>query len=88
MKPVKTHTSLEKNEKVFGLEVLDFLIIAVVYALVFMLSTNIFLNLAAVTAVYCLLRIYKKGKPPKYTTMLVRFLLTPKFYTLTGREKQ
>jgi len=88
MKPVKTHTSLEKNEKVFGLEVLDFLVIAVVYAVVFMLSTNIFLNLAIVTAVYFALRLYKKGKPPKYTTMLVRFLFTPRFYTLTGREKK
>ncbi len=88
MKPVKTHTSLEKREKAFGLEVMDFLLLALVYAVVFIVSTNIFINLAVVATAYALLRIYKKGKPPKYTSMLFRFLFTPKFYTLPGREKE
>ena len=86
MQPVKTHTHLDKKEKLFGIELLDFLFLAAVYAVVFTLSRNIFINIALVVAVYFALRWYKRGKPPGYTATLVRFLFTPKFYTLPGRE--
>ena len=43
-------------------------------------------GIALVVAVYFALRWYKRGKPPGYTATLVRFLFTPKFYTLPGRE--
>lgn len=87
MEPVRTYTYLDRKEKLFGIEVADFLILALVYAAVFIFSTNIFANLGIVSACYIALRLYKKGKPPQYTIMLIRFLLTPKFYTLPGREK-
>lgn len=88
MKPVKTHTSLERREKMFGLEIADFLVLAVLYAVVFLVSTNIFINLALVASAYLGLRLYKRGKPPQYSTILLRFLLTPKFYTLQGKESE
>ncbi len=86
MQPVKTYTHLDKKERMFGIEVLDFLLLAVVYAVVFTVSRNIFINIAVVVAVYVGLRLYKRGKPQGYTATLVRFWLTPKFYTLSGRE--
>jgi accessory gene regulator protein AgrB len=87
MQPVKTYTYLDRKEKALGLEIIDFLLLAVVYALTFLLSMNLVLNLAVMSAVYLLLRLYKRGKPAGYTAHLVRFLMTPKFYTLPGREK-
>ncbi len=86
MKPVKTYSHLDKKEKLFGIEVLDFLLLALAYAAVFALSRNIFVNFALIVAVYVALRWYKRGKPQGYTATLVRFLFTPKFYTLPGRE--
>ena len=86
MHPIKTYSHLDKKEKMLGIEILDFLMLAVVYALVFTVSRNIFINIALIVAVYFTLRLYKRGKPPGYTAALVRFLLTPKYYTLPGRE--
>jgi len=86
MQPVKTYSHLDKKEKMLGIEVMDFLLLAVVYAFVFVVSRNIFINIAIVVAVYFALRWYKRGKPQGYTATLVRFLLTPKYYTLPGRE--
>ena len=86
MKPVRTYTHLDKKEKVFGLEVLDFLVLALVYGVVFVVSVNIFVNLMVVGGAYVLLRLYKKGKPPKYTATLIRFIVTPKHFTLSGRD--
>lgn len=86
MKPVKTYTYLDKKEKAFGMEVADFLILAVVYALTFLVSMNLFINFAVIAGAYFSLRFYKRGKPPQYTAALIRFLMTPKFYTLSGKE--
>ena len=88
MEPVRTYTHLDRKEKLCGIEVIDFLLLALVYAVVFIFSTNIIANLGIVGACYIALRLYKKGKPPQYTITLIRFLLTPKFYTLPGREKE
>jgi len=86
MKPVKTYTYLDKKEKAFGMEVADFLILAVVYALTFLVSMNLVINFSVIAGAFLLLRFYKRGKPPQYTATLIRFLITPKFYTLPGKE--
>ncbi len=86
MDVVKTYTHLYKKEKILGLEIVDFLILAVVYAVVFLISTNIFINVLVVGASFLGLKLFKRGKPHQYTMNLVRFIMTPKFYTLPGRE--
>ena len=86
MNSVKTYTYLDKKEKVFGLEIADFLILAIAYAITFMVSTSLLVNIPLLIGVYLALRIYKHGKPPKYTAMMIRFVATPKFYTVPGRE--
>lgn len=87
MEPVRTYTYLDRKEKLFGIEVIDFLLLAFVYALVFLFFTNIVINVTVIGVCYLALRLYKKGKPPQYTMTLFRFISTPKFYTLPGREK-
>ncbi len=87
MDVVKTYTHLDKKEKVLGLEIIDFLILSVIYAVVFLFSINIFVNLFILLLAFLALKLYKRGKPHQYTVTLIRFILTPKFYTLPGREK-
>ena len=86
MEPVRTYTYLDKKEKMMGIEVIDFLILALIYGIVFTCSSNIILNLLIVMIAYLALRLYKRNKPPQYTAMLFRFLFTPKYYTLKGSE--
>ncbi len=87
MNVVKTYTYLDKKEKVLGLEIIDFLILSVIYAVVFLFSINIFVNLFILLLAFLALKLYKRGKPHQYTVTLIRFIITPKFYTLPGREK-
>lgn len=68
------------------MDVADFLILAVVYALTFLASMNLVVNFSVIAGAFLLLRFYKRGKPPQYTATLIRFLITPKFYTLPGKE--
>lgn len=86
MEPVRTYTYLDKKEKMLGIEIIDFLILCLIYGIAFSISSNIFLNLVIVLVTYLALRLYKRNKPPQYTTMLFRFLFTPKYYTLKGSE--
>ncbi len=86
MYEVKTYSYLEKKEKLFGLEVVDFLCLAVVYAVIFLLSSNLITNVVILLLVYLGIRFYKKGKPPGYTLQLLRFIGTPKMYVLPGKE--
>ncbi len=72
---------LTKENKVAGLEIMDFLVLAAIFLFVFLFSKNLFINLAFVFAAYCFLRIYKHGKPPRYTQTLIRFLILPGRYT-------
>jgi hypothetical protein len=88
MDTVKTYTHLDKKEKILGLEIIDFLFLAVVYAVVFLVSINIFVNVLAVAVCFFGLKLFKRGKPHKYTMNLIRFIMTPKFYTLPGRESK
>lgn len=86
MEPVRTYTYLDKKEKMLGIEIIDFLILCLIYGIAFSISSNIILNLVIVVVSYLGLRLYKRNKPPQYTTMLFRFLFTPKYYTLKGSE--
>ena len=86
MDVVKTYTHLDKKEKILGLEIIDFLILAVIYAVVFLFSINIFVNFVVLVVSFVGIKIYKRGKPHQYTITLVRFIMTPRFYTLPGRE--
>jgi len=86
MKPVKTYTYLDKKEKVLGLEIADFLLLALAYAVVFTVSANLVINISILVALYLAMRLYKHGKPPKYTATLIRFIAMPKFYTVPGKE--
>ena len=88
MNQVKTYTYLDKKEKVFGLEIADLLILAMAYAVTFMVSASLLVNVPLLIAVYLALRIYKHGKPAGYTATMIRFIATPKYYTLSGRENR
>ena len=72
---------LAKENKILGLEMIDSLILALVYLIVFLFSKNLALNLILLTAAYAALRAYKKNKPPHYTQGLVRRLVKPSRYT-------
>ena len=86
MDVVKTYTHLDKKEKILGLEIVDFLLLAIIYTVVFLFSINIFVNVLVMAASFFGLKLYKNGKPHQYTINLIRFIATPKFYTLPGRE--
>ncbi len=86
MDVVKTYTHLDKKEKLLGLEIVDWLFLSVIYAAVFLFSINIFINVLVLIVSFLGLKLYKSGKPHQYTITLIRFIVTPKFYTLPGRE--
>ena len=81
MNPLPMYPKLTQENKIAGLETIDLLLLIVAYLFVFLLSKNLFLNLALVSGVYFFLLSYKKGKPPRYTQALVRFLIHPGSYT-------
>ena len=72
---------LTKENKIAGLEIIDFLLLAAVFLIVFLFSKNLFVNLGLLFAAYFFLRIYKHHKPPRYTQTLIRFLMLPGRYT-------
>lgn len=75
------YPKLTKENKIIGLETADLLLLIVVYLIVFLLSGNLFVNLALIAASYLFLRLYKRKKPPRYTQALMRFLILPRRYT-------
>lgn len=77
------YPTLTKENKVAGLEFVDFLALVVVYLFVFIFSKNLLLNLALVFTAYLCLRLYKRRKPPRYTQALIRFLARPERFTLS-----
>ncbi len=72
---------LTKENKIAGLEIIDFLLLAAVYLVVFLFSKNLFVNLGIVLVAYFFLRVYKHHKPPRYTQTLLRFFMLPGYYT-------
>ena len=72
---------LTKENKIAGLEYVDFLLLVSVYLVVFVFFRNLLLNLFFVFTAYVFLAVYKHKKPPRYTQTLVRFLILPGRYT-------
>ena len=86
MKTIKGFNKIQRKNKILGLEFFDLLLLIVLYLFVFLFSANLFLNLGIVLAGYFVLRLYKKGKAPHWTSSVARFLLTSKRY-LHRQEK-
>ena len=87
MEKIKTYPMLMKENKFFGLEWIDFLLMLGVYLFVFLLSKILLLNLFLITMSYVALRVYKRNKPPRYTERLIRRLILPFRYTQAFEEK-
>lgn len=85
MEPLPMYPALTKENKIAGLEFVDFLLLVGVYLVVFIFSKNLILNLALIFTAYLFLRLYKHKKPPRYTQALIKFLILPGKYT-TARE--
>ena len=75
------YPSLTKENKIAGLEFVDFLALVGVYVIVFIFSKNIFVNIGFVFMAYLFLAFYKHKKPPRYTHSLLRFIIKPARYT-------
>lgn len=80
MKKIKGYRSIFQKNRILGLEFMDLLFLILVYLLVFLFSKNLILNFGFLAAVYCSLRVYKKGKPEHWTLSVIRFLFTPRRY--------
>lgn len=72
---------LTKENKITGLEPLDFLLLVGIYLFVFIFSKNLWVNLMLVLSAYCFLRLFKRKKAPRYTQSIIRFLIKPSKYT-------
>ena len=70
-----------KENKFFGLEWAELLILLAVYLFVFLFSNQLILNFLLIASFYFSLRLYKKNKPPRYTENLIRRLILPCRYT-------
>lgn len=87
MASVRTYPNLGKQNKFLGLELYDWGVILIAYALVFLISVNFFLNLVVLSAVFVALFMYKRKKPSGYTASLIRFFQREKTYSVR-RETQ
>lgn len=86
MKPIRIYTHLGKKEKIAGLELFDWGILLVVYAVVFLVSANLIINVVVFASAFCALKAYKHKKPPKYTESLVRFIAKSGYRTVAKEE--
>ena len=80
MKQLKVYRKIHERNKILGLEFPDLLLLVVIYLSVFLFSKNLFLNLPVIAAAYFFLRLYKKGKPPHWTTSVLRFLFKSRYH--------
>ena len=80
MKKIKGYRNIFQKNRILGLEFMDLLFLILAYLVVFIFSKNLIFNFGVLTAVYFLLRFYKKGKPDHWTSSVIRFLFTPKCY--------
>jgi len=87
MNTVKGYNKIQGKHKIFGLEFIDLLFLAVIYLIVFVFSSNLAVNFIVILGAYLFFRIYKKGKPPHWPSSAVRFLFRPKTF-LVRREIQ
>jgi hypothetical protein len=81
MERLPMYPMLTKENKFLGLELMDLLLLLVVYLAIFLISRNLLVNLSILLGAYLFLASYKRKKAPRYTQSLVRFLLMPSRYT-------
>jgi hypothetical protein len=77
MQTVKHYNKIYGRNKIFGLEFIDLFLLLGVYLIIFVVSSNLLINLVLVLSAYAILRLYKKGKAPHWTGSIVRFLFRP-----------
>lgn len=87
MKKTKGFSKIQRKNKILGLEFFDFLLLIMLYLVVFLFSKNFLVNVGILMSAYFVLRVYKKGKPPHWTSSLVRFILTRRRYS-PAQEKE
>ena len=80
MKQLKVYRKIHERNKILGLEYPDLLLLVLVYLGVFLFSKNLFLNLLVIGTAYFFLRLYKKGKPPHWTSSVLRFIFKSRYY--------
>lgn len=88
MKTVKGFNKIQTQNKIFGLEFFDLLVLLLAYLAVFIFSNNLLLNLLAVGLVYGVLKVYKRGKAPHWSSSVIRFLLRRKTYSVNRERKE
>lgn len=87
MNTVKGYNKIQSKNKIFGLEFIDLLFLAVIYLIVFVISSNLLINFPVILSAYWFFRIYKKGKPPHWPSSVIRFLIRPRKFSLRREMK-
>lgn len=87
MKQLKIYRKVHERNKILGLEFPELLLIVLVYLFAFLFSKNIILNIVLILISYFFLRLYKRGKPPHWTSSVLRFLSIGKQYPLSREIK-
>ena len=75
-----------KEKLVFGLELADLILIQLALMALLALTGRLLVTLPAVTALYFLIRLFKKNKFNFYTERLARFLARPRRFNLPGAD--
>ena len=83
MRHIKVYRKVHERNKILGLEFPELLLVVIVYLLAFTFSKNIVLNLVIVVSAYLFLRAYKRGKPPHWTSSIIRFFMIGHRYPLS-----
>jgi hypothetical protein len=73
---VKVYRNIELRILFFGLELIDLLVLAILFVVIFNASDHLIVNLLVMISAYCGLRLFKQDKPAGYTLHLARFLLS------------
>ena len=88
MKTVKGYNKIQTQNKIFGLEFFDLLVLLLAYLAVFLFSNNLLLNLALVGCAYGVLTLYKRGKAPHWSGSVLRFFTRAKTYSVRRERKE
>jgi hypothetical protein len=77
MQEFRVYRNVNIPIKFLGLELLDVGILVAVFIVVFDVSDHIILNGVLMVVVFGAFRWMKRGRPPRYVTQLILFLLSP-----------
>jgi hypothetical protein len=88
MKTVKSYNKIQTQNKIFGLEFFDLLVLLLAYLGIFLFSNNLLLNLALVGSAYGVLKIYKRGKAPHWSGSVLRFLMRAKSFSVKRERRE